>query len=803
MQSPVEQRLLRRQKVLADFGDFALRSEDLDEVLDMACRLVADAVGTRRAKVLEVQDGGATLFVRAGTGWPEGVVGRVRIAMNAHSSESFSIRAKEPVISRDILDETRFDVPEFMVEAGIRALANVPIFLPGGHLYGLLQVDATEPRQFDIHDTGFLRTYASILGPVIDRLFKIRDLRQTERRFSLIVEEVRDYAIFITDEQDRIVDWLPGAAEIFGWTAEEAVGHIAATLLSPEDRKARTDRPEAEEARLDAFVPVRRWWQRKNGSRVFFEGSIRALDMGSQRRCFVNMGQDMTRRRQADARHRFEDAQRTFLLSLSDAIRSLSNPEEVRRVAVRLLGRHLKASRVAFAENVGDGEHYEVFENYVDGVEEITGRYRYDAFGVDILEHLQSGRLRIQPDIANDARLGAAEKRGLSEAGVAASLNVPLVRDGQLVAWLGINYAAPHDFTLDELDLAEDVSQRTWFAIEQARAEAALRASEERLEIIFASAPVGLSEIAVDGRFLRANAELCRILDRTHAQLMEMTVQQVTHPDDIATSIEAIGRVIATDEPAAVDKRYLRPDGTVMWASSTIALLKGRSGRPDRLLAVTADLTTRREAEELHKVLIAELQHRTRNLMAVVLALSRSTARSSTDLAGFIASFQDRLEALARVQRLLSRLSDLGRISFDALIESELAAVDADARRVTLEGPKGIRLRSSTVQILAMALHELATNAVKYGALGQEAGHLAVAWDLRAVEGQGAPWLHVDWRESGVEMPDRRAAPHGGGQGRKLIETALPYQLNARTSYGFEPDGVHCTILIPVSQTAE
>jgi two-component sensor histidine kinase len=121
--------------------------------------------------------------------------------------------------------------------------------------------------------------------------------------------------------------------------------------------------------------------------------------------------------------------------------------------------------------------------------------------------------------------------------------------------------------------------------------------------------------------------------------------------------------------------------------------------------------------------------------------------------------------------------------------------------RVTLDGPPGVRLRSSTVQTLAMALHELATNAVKYGALGQPDAHLAVTWSLEQSGADGRPWLHVLWRETGVEMRAETGTLRGTGQGRELIEHALPYQLGAETAYTIGPDGVQCAISIPVSRT--
>jgi two-component sensor histidine kinase len=170
--------MVERQRVLADFGELASRSEDLDEVLNEACRLVGRALGTDLAKVMEIEEDDQTLFVRAGCGWRPGIVGHVRLPMSQHSSETYAISLGEPVITTDIRAEDRFVFPEFLVEAGAVGVINVPILLPGGTSYGLLQVDSREAWYVDDDDIQFLRTYAMILGPVIDRLFKVHALQQ-------------------------------------------------------------------------------------------------------------------------------------------------------------------------------------------------------------------------------------------------------------------------------------------------------------------------------------------------------------------------------------------------------------------------------------------------------------------------------------------------------------------------------------------------------------------------------------------------------------------------------------------------
>lgn len=206
------------------------------------------------------------------------------------------------------------------------------------------------------------------------------------------------------------------------------------------------------------------------------------------------------------------------------------------------------------------------------------------------------------------------------------------------------------------------------------------------------------------------------------------------------------------------------------------------------------------EREERLALVVAELQHRTRNLISVVGTIADDTLRESNTFDDFRVRYHDRLGVLGRAQGLLFRKTDGGRVTFDELLNSELVAQSArvgESGSITLDGPKDVRLRSGTVQMLAMALHELVTNAVKYGALKQRSGRLAVRWWKETSEESGKPWLHIDWKEGGVEMP-----PSGArfGHGRELIERALPYQFGAQTTFVLEADGVHCTISLPASE---
>jgi two-component sensor histidine kinase len=220
----------------------------------------------------------------------------------------------------------------------------------------------------------------------------------------------------------------------------------------------------------------------------------------------------------------------------------------------------------------------------------------------------------------------------------------------------------------------------------------------------------------------------------------------------------------------------------------------------DGVVVTFVDIGERRRAADALKdrearmrVLVGELQHRTRNLIGVVMALADTTGGQGQTLRGFKASFTDRLMALSRVQSLLSRAAPGDSLTFDSLLRSELSAQSGSGGTLSLDGPPDIMLRFNSVQALAMALHELTTNAVKYGALGQTGARLHVRW--RVQDEDGSSWITVDWKESGVETADG-AAPRGAGNGRRLIEDALPYQFGARTTFAIEPDGVHCTLAL-------
>jgi two-component system CheB/CheR fusion protein len=216
----------------------------------------------------------------------------------------------------------------------------------------------------------------------------------------------------------------------------------------------------------------------------------------------------------------------------------------------------------------------------------------------------------------------------------------------------------------------------------------------------------------------------------------------------------------------------------------------------DGVVITFADITANKRLQRTRELFIDELQHRTRNLLGVVQSISDTTVAQASSLADHAAEFNNRLQALSRVQGLLSRRDD-SATTLAELVQAELAAVGVTphGEQIIIDGPP-VTLSYQAMQLLALALHELATNALKYGALKSANGRLNVTW--QTVDRTGTPHLELTWAESGVELDIQKAHLLRHGFGRELLEHALPYQLDARTRLELGKDGAQFWLAIPL-----
>ena len=459
---------------------------------------------------------------------------------------------------------------------------------------------------------------------------------------------------------------------------------------------------------------------------------------------------------------------------------------------------------------------------------------------------------------------------------------------------------------------------------DRVRAEAALRASEARYGAIIQQIEVGIAQCDLTGRFLLVNACMAEILGRSEAQILGQTMQSFTHPDDLAQNQPLFRRLAETGEPFVIEKRYLRPDGAVVWVRNHVSPVRDAQGRPQSATAVVIDISAEKQAQadlrrsealsaavldaaldsivtisadnrvlewnaaaeatfglprqeamgrdlgeliippehraahaagmrryletgrgrsigrrvevealrrdgtripveltvapifiegrtlftsylrditeqrrwaERQRLLINELNHRVKNTLATVQSLAQTARRSADPQVGYEA-FLDRLTALSRAHDVLTRQqwegADLGEIVQGAV----LLFAGAEADRFSISGPP-VWLAPHQALALAMALHELATNAAKYGALSNLEGRVRLAW---SVTGAGAERrLVLEWREAQgptVTIPRRK------GFGSRLLERGLARELGGRVQMDFRPHGLVCTIEAPLLEPA-
>ena len=182
--------LLEQQRVLAAFGDFALKTEAIDDILNRACELLSRALETDLAKLMELLPDGQTFKARAGVGWRPGVIGEVTVTAALDSPEGLTLK-EGAVISTNIDEEDRFEYHDFMKEDGVRAFVNVLVLSSDGRPpFGVLQVDSRRPRDFTQSDVEFLRSYANLLGAAIERLRVVHELRAAVREKDLLIGEL-------------------------------------------------------------------------------------------------------------------------------------------------------------------------------------------------------------------------------------------------------------------------------------------------------------------------------------------------------------------------------------------------------------------------------------------------------------------------------------------------------------------------------------------------------------------------------------------------------------------------------------
>ena len=323
------------------------------------------------------------------------------------------------------------------------------------------------------------------------------------------------------------------------------------------------------------------------------------------------------------------------------------------------------------------------------------------------------------------------------------------------------------------------------------RAEEQLRESEERFRGIFEHAGTGIAILTLDGRFLSCNPAYSAMLGYTEDEFRALVSHDLLHPDDRERNLGEMKRLLAQIVPSIeVTNRYVDKHGKPLWVHKYVSLLCDASGKPKSFIVLVIDITEQKRQEEQIKLLMSEVNHRSKNLLTLVLAIARQTVATSAD--DFIDRFQERILALSVSQDLLVRNQWKG-VHLDKLARSQLAHFnDLIGARIKISGPP-LLVSASAAQTLGMALHELATNAGKYGALSGGDGRVEITWCVKH-EGPGATFL-MSWRESGGPIVK---APAHNGFGSTVIARVVEMSLNATVNLAYASSGLVWQLQSPV-----
>jgi PAS domain S-box-containing protein len=328
---------------------------------------------------------------------------------------------------------------------------------------------------------------------------------------------------------------------------------------------------------------------------------------------------------------------------------------------------------------------------------------------------------------------------------------------------------------------------------ERLRAEERVRRQEEqRLAATYQHAPIGIAEVDSDGKLLRANAQCCKLLGYSSDEVLGRSIFEETLDHSSGVDREQFRRQVAGEfDRYTIEKRIDRRDGNYVWASITSSSVRDADGRFLYAVRVQQDITERKCREEREHLLVREVNHRAKNMLSVVDAIAHQTATKNPE--DFVERFSERIQALSANQDLLIRNQWKG-VEIEELAHAQLSHfADLIGSRIAMHGPK-LRLKSTGAQAVGLALHELATNAGKYGALSMDRGRVDVSW------GAAGDTFTMNWTERDGPLV---SAPKRRGFGTIVMEAMAERSVDGKVDLDYAPSGVTWRLACPVANALE
>ncbi|MGV9009477.1 PAS domain S-box protein [Brevundimonas sp.] len=443
----------------------------------------------------------------------------------------------------------------------------------------------------------FVAMVASSLRKVVKTLDATGDtLRESEQRFRLMANTAPS-PVWTTDTEARVEFVNAALEEFYGRPADQILGHVWKAAIHPDDQatveaamaEARPQRqPYGFEARFQHAQGDWRWMRVSVNPRFDGKGSF----LG-----YVGMSFDISDTRHAIAALGEQERRQTFLLSLADALRDLPSPEAIMSQVEQSLGTELGVDRVGYAEVDTDAGTVFMTRDWTSGLASAEGEFAVTEVGADLISDLAEGRLIRIENIENDPRTrDALELFGRLQ--TRALMRAPVIRAGQLRAYLYVHEAEPRSWSDHEAELLQEVASRTWTEIERSRAEAALRESESRFRAIADTAPVLIWVTQKDRVRAFVNQAYVSWHGGSYEEARLADWRQMVHPDDHAHIRDESIQGEAAGEPFTLEARYRRADGAWRWLRSFSRPRLDANNEIIGFVGVAFDITEARQAED-------------------------------------------------------------------------------------------------------------------------------------------------------------------------------------------------------------
>jgi PAS domain S-box-containing protein len=596
----------QNQRFLVGLGDKLRSLTDPMEVLLAAAETLGRHLGVNRAGYAELEPDG-TLVI--GRDWTDGTV------KHGTSRQPIAGFGRPVVESLERGETGRFDDARTDPRVGsgqrpafeameIVAALTVPL-VKGGRLVGMLSVHQKHARTWTDAEVQLVQDVAERTWAALERARAELALRDSEQQFRLMANNIPALC-WMADADGRPFWFNRRWCEFFGVEEGEAAAWNSSLSLDPQQASEVEARWAQALQRQESFEMTLALKGRQ-GFRTFLTRvePVRGAD-GRVVRWF-GMNTDVTEQMEAERNN-------AFLLKLGDKARRLTDPAEVLRVTVEMLGLHFGAARVGWAEVEGDGELIDVAHDWTDGVVSVVGRHPLDAFGPVHIATLRAGRTFRM----DDARVTVApENWPVYEAmRIRAAVTVPLFKQDRFVALLSVHHDHTYAWTDAEVRLIEEVAERTWSAHEWARAEMGLRASEQQFRQLANNLPALCWMADPEGKPFWYNQRWCEYFGLSNREETAAAWDSRSGlPAEMLESVEARwAEALTAQEPFDMTLPLRGRDGVVRTFLTRVEPMRDGDGRVVRWFGMNTDVTEQIEAERVRTFLLG-LEDRLRPLL--------------------------------------------------------------------------------------------------------------------------------------------------------------------------------------------